>query len=72
VTNAPPVASALANHAIVEVVLVGRRLLKDAQVTVGAATVEALDDVRAEVCVLGVARFIPRPALRSSTATLPT
>src|SRR5690242_15461004 len=40
VTNSPPVATALANHPKAEVVLVGGRLLKDAQVAVGAAAVE--------------------------------
>jgi DeoR/GlpR family transcriptional regulator of sugar metabolism len=59
VTNAPPVASALASHPHVEVVLVGGRLLKDAQVTVGAAALEALHHVRADCCVLGVCSFHP-------------
>jgi DeoR/GlpR family transcriptional regulator of sugar metabolism len=59
VTNAPPVASALASHPNVEVLVVGGRLLKDAQVTVGAAAVEALHNVRADVCVLGVCSFHP-------------
>jgi DeoR/GlpR family transcriptional regulator of sugar metabolism len=59
VTNAPPIASALADHAHVDVVLVGGRLLKDAQVAVGAATVAALRAVRADVCVLGVCSFHP-------------
>ena len=59
VTNAPPVASALASHAKAEVVLVGGRLLKDAQVAVGAAAVEALRTVRADVCVLGICSLHP-------------
>ena len=59
VTNAPPVASALASHPKAEVVLVGGRLLKDAQVAVGAAAVEALRTVRADVCVLGICSLHP-------------
>ena len=59
VTNAPPVASALASHPNAEVVVVGGRLLKDAQVAVGAAAVEALRTVRADVCVLGICSFHP-------------
>ena len=59
VTNAPPVASALASHPRAEVVLIGGRLLKDAQVAVGAATVEALHTVRADVCVLGICSLHP-------------
>ncbi len=59
VTNAPPVASALATHPNAEVILVGGRLLKESQVTVGAAAVEALHTVRADVCVLGICSFHP-------------
>ena len=59
VTNAPPVASALASHPNAEVVLVGGRLLKDAQVAVGAAAVEVLRTVRADVCVLGICSLHP-------------
>jgi DeoR/GlpR family transcriptional regulator of sugar metabolism len=53
-TNAPPVASALAMHPRVEVVLIGGRMLKDSQTTVGAEAVEALRQVRADACVLGI------------------
>jgi DeoR/GlpR family transcriptional regulator of sugar metabolism len=59
VTNSPPVASALASHPKAEVVLVGGRLLKDAQVAVGSAAVEALHTVRADVCVLGICSLHP-------------
>jgi DeoR/GlpR family transcriptional regulator of sugar metabolism len=54
VTNAPPVAAALAAHPRAEVVLIGGRMLKDSQTTVGAEAVEALRQVRADVCVLGI------------------
>jgi DeoR/GlpR family transcriptional regulator of sugar metabolism len=59
VTNAPPVASALASHPRAEVVLVGGRLLKEQQVAVGSAAVEALHTVRADVCVLGICSIHP-------------
>jgi DeoR/GlpR family transcriptional regulator of sugar metabolism len=58
-TNAPPVAEALAAHPLAEVVLIGGRLLKQAQVTVGAQTVDALRQVRADACVLGVCSLHP-------------
>jgi DeoR/GlpR family transcriptional regulator of sugar metabolism len=58
-TNSPPVAEALAAHPRAEVVLLGGRLLKDAQVTVGAATVEALRQVHADACVLGICSLHP-------------
>src|SRR5215216_4658218 len=59
-TNAPPVATALADHPRVEVVLIGGKLLKEAQVTVGAAAVDALRQVRADVCVLGICSLHPQ------------
>lgn len=58
-TNSPPVAEALAAHPRAEVVLIGGRLLKEAQVTVGAATVDALRQVRADACVLGICSLHP-------------
>lgn len=58
-TNAPPVAEALANHPRAEVVLIGGRLLKDSHVTVGAETVDTLRRVRADACVLGICSLHP-------------
>lgn len=58
-TNAPPVAVALAAHPRAEVVLIGGRLLKDSQVAVGACAVDALRQVRADVCVLGICSLHP-------------
>jgi DeoR/GlpR family transcriptional regulator of sugar metabolism len=58
-TNSPPVAAALASHPRAEVVLIGGRLLKDSQVTVGAAAIDALRHVRADVCVLGICSLHP-------------
>jgi DeoR/GlpR family transcriptional regulator of sugar metabolism len=59
VTNSPPLALALANHPKAEVRLVGGRLLKDAQLAVGAAAVEAFHMVRADICVLGICSLHP-------------
>jgi DeoR/GlpR family transcriptional regulator of sugar metabolism len=59
ITNAPPVAEALAAHPRADVVLVGGRLLKESLVTVGAQTVESLRQVRADACVLGVCSLHP-------------
>jgi DeoR/GlpR family transcriptional regulator of sugar metabolism len=58
-TNAPPVAEALAAHPRIEVVLIGGRLLKDSHVTVGAETVDTLRRVRADACVLGICSLHP-------------
>ena len=58
-TNAPPVAAALVSNPAAEVILIGGRLLTGAQVTVGAATVDALREVRADACVLGICSLHP-------------
>ena len=58
-TNAPPVASALAGHPLADVVMLGGRMLKRAQVTVGPEAVDALRHVRADVAVLGVCSLHP-------------
>ena len=59
VTTSPPIAVVLAAHPTVEVVMIGGRLSKDALVAVGAATVEALERVRADLCILGVCSLHP-------------
>ena len=62
-TNSPPIASALADHPSAEVVVIGGRLDKRAQVTVGAGAVEFLRTVRADACVLGVCALHPEAGL---------
>jgi DeoR/GlpR family transcriptional regulator of sugar metabolism len=59
VTNSPPIAVALADHPLVEVVLIGGRLFKQSLVAIGAATVEALHMIRADLCILGVCSLHP-------------
>lgn len=59
ITNSPPIAVALAEHPAVQVTMLGGTLAKDAQAVVGAATVEALHSVRADVLVLGVCSLHP-------------
>lgn len=60
ITTSPPIALALAEHAGVEVTVIGGTLRRDALVTVGAATVEALRLVRADVAFLGVCGLHPQ------------
>jgi DeoR/GlpR family transcriptional regulator of sugar metabolism len=59
VTNSPPIAVALGEHPTIEVIVIGGRLLKDSLVTVGAATLEALHMIRADLCMLGVCSLHP-------------
>ena len=59
ITNSPPIAVALAEHPTIEVNVLGGMLDKDARALVGAATIEALRSVRADVLVLGVCSLHP-------------
>jgi DeoR/GlpR family transcriptional regulator of sugar metabolism len=58
-TNSPPIAVALADHPTVEVSVLGGLLAKGSHALVGAATLEALRRVRADVLVLGVCSLHP-------------
>jgi DeoR/GlpR family transcriptional regulator of sugar metabolism len=59
VTNSPPIAVTLAEHPQIEVVMLGGQLYKKALVNVGAATVESLRMIRADLCLLGVCSLHP-------------
>jgi DeoR/GlpR family transcriptional regulator of sugar metabolism len=62
-TNSPPIAATLADHPAVEVVVIGGRLDKSAQVTVGAVAVDFIRSLRADACVLGVCALHPEVGL---------
>lgn len=59
VTNSVPVAAALVNHGEIEVYVLGGRLKKDAQAMVGVPVIDALRQVRADLCLLGVCSLHP-------------
>ncbi len=54
ITSSPAIALALLPYPQVEVVLLGGRLSKGTESAVGIATAEALQGVRADVCLLGI------------------
>lgn len=54
VTHSPSVAVELVDHARLEVVLIGGRLFKHSMVSVGAAAMEGLARVHADLCFLGI------------------
>lgn len=54
VTHSPGIALGLIDHPHIEVILIGGRLYKHSVVTVGAATLEGLEKVHADLCFLGV------------------
>jgi DeoR/GlpR family transcriptional regulator of sugar metabolism len=59
ITNSPPIAVVLAEHPSVAVTVLGGTLEKDARALVGAATIETLRSVRADVLVLGICSLHP-------------
>ncbi|MGH7687616.1 MAG: DeoR/GlpR family DNA-binding transcription regulator [Candidatus Dormibacteria bacterium] len=59
VTNSPAIAMTLADHPAVDVSVLGGHVDKAAHAMIGAATVEALRAVRADVLVLGVCSVHP-------------
>ncbi|MBB3257340.1 DeoR/GlpR family transcriptional regulator of sugar metabolism [Paraburkholderia bannensis] len=54
VTHSPGIAVALAAHPCVEVVLIGGRLYKHSVVSVGAAAIEAMSHIHADLYFMGV------------------
>src|SRR5450631_318255 len=63
VTHSPTIAVALVEHPTVEVVLIGGRLFKHSIVTVGAAAVEAIGRIRADLYFMGVTGIHPEAGL---------
>jgi DeoR/GlpR family transcriptional regulator of sugar metabolism len=63
VTHSPTIAVALADHPSVEVVLIGGRLFKHSVVAVGAAAIEAITRIRADVYFMGVTGIHPEAGL---------
>ncbi len=59
ITTSPPIALALAEHPGLEVTVIGGTLRRKALVTVGAAAVEAMRMIRADVVFLGVCGLHP-------------
>ncbi|MDQ1813489.1 DeoR family transcriptional regulator [Massilia sp. CCM 9210] len=62
-THSPSVALALLGHEQVEVIMLGWRLYRHSVVGVGAATLEAIAQVRADLCFFGVSSIDPDAGL---------
>ncbi len=54
ITNSPAIATLLAEHRQVEVILLGGKLYKTSLVTTGVETVEGLRTFKADICMLGI------------------
>ena len=59
VTHSPTIALELVNHPGVEVIVIGGRLLKHSVVSIGAAAVEAISQIHADIFFLGVTGIHP-------------
>jgi DeoR/GlpR family transcriptional regulator of sugar metabolism len=59
ITHSPPIALVLAEYPEIEVIQIGGRLSKKELITVGAVTVEAFRDIRADICFLGISSLHP-------------
>lgn len=63
VTHSARIAVELVDHPTVEVILIGGRLFKHSIVSVGAAALEAMDHIRADVYFMGVTGIHPEAGL---------
>jgi DeoR/GlpR family transcriptional regulator of sugar metabolism len=63
VTHSPTIAVALQEHPSVEVILIGGRLFKHSIVTVGAAAVDAISRIHADIYFMGVTGIHPDAGL---------
>lgn len=54
VTHSPSIALGLIEHPSIEVILIGGRLFKHSVVTVGAATIEGISQIQADIFFMGV------------------
>jgi DeoR/GlpR family transcriptional regulator of sugar metabolism len=63
VTHSPSIAVELVNHPQIEVVLIGGRLFKHSIVAVGAAAIEAIGRIRADIYFMGVCSLHPKAGI---------
>jgi len=59
ITNSPPIAVALAEYPHIDTHIIGGRLYREGLAAVGAAAVEALRAIHADICMLGVCSLHP-------------
>jgi DeoR/GlpR family transcriptional regulator of sugar metabolism len=63
VTHSPSVAVGLIDHPLIEVLVIGGRLFKHSIVTVGAAAIEAMSHIQADIYFMGVTGVHPTAGL---------
>ncbi|MFG3130454.1 DeoR/GlpR family DNA-binding transcription regulator [Streptomyces tendae] len=68
ITHSPTIAAALLGHPRAELFLLGGRVFKHSAVTLGAAAVEAAQNVSADLCLIGVTGVHPEAGLTTGDA----
>jgi DeoR/GlpR family transcriptional regulator of sugar metabolism len=63
ITNSPLIATELASHPGVEIVLVGGQVYKQSLVTIGTAAVDTLRRLHTDICLLGVCSLDPEAGI---------
>jgi DeoR/GlpR family transcriptional regulator of sugar metabolism len=63
ITHSPTIALEFVNHPGVEVILIGGRMFKHSVVAVGAAAIEAIGRIRADIYFMGVTGIHPQAGL---------
>ncbi|TVX96248.1 DeoR/GlpR family DNA-binding transcription regulator [Cohnella terricola] len=63
ITNSPPITDALKSHPHIDVILLGGQLYKHSMVTLGASTMESLNDIKVDLYVLGVYHLHPQTGI---------
>jgi DeoR/GlpR family transcriptional regulator of sugar metabolism len=63
VTHSPTIALELVNHPNIDVILIGGRLFKHSVVAVGAAAIEAIAQIHADIYFMGVTGIHPQTGL---------
>ncbi|HDC4525834.1 TPA: DeoR/GlpR transcriptional regulator [Enterobacter cloacae] len=63
VTHSPSIALGLVEHPSIDVILIGGRLYKHSIVTVGAAAIEGIDNIHADLFFMGVTGIHPEAGL---------
>jgi len=59
ITNSPLLAETLSSHHHLDVIILGGHLFRESMVTMGTATLEALEMVNADLCFLGICSLHP-------------
>ncbi len=66
VTNSLPVAAELSRHEYVDIIFLGGNILKSSQASIGSEAMDTLDNIYADLCLMGTCSFHPEVGLTST------